>query len=77
MEMGEEGGEGRSRRIQARFVTKLEAAFKVPTTAIAIPADLTRFGLSSLVNALLQAKGIILPTLYKYPFSLCFSFFDF
>ncbi|KAK7282730.1 hypothetical protein RIF29_11736 [Crotalaria pallida] len=51
----EEGNEGTSKRIQVRFVTKLNAPYKVPPTAIAIPADLTRFGLSSVVNGLLQA----------------------
>ena len=56
MDMGEEGAEGISKRIQARFVTKLEAEFQVSAAAIAIPSDLTRFGLSSLVNALLQSK---------------------
>jgi len=55
--MNEESGEGSARRIQVRFVTKLNAPFVVPSTAIAIPADLTRFGLSSLVNALIQSNG--------------------
>ncbi|OIV90218.1 hypothetical protein TanjilG_01414 [Lupinus angustifolius] len=55
MNNGEEGSEGTSRRIQVRFITKLDAPFKVPPTVIAIPADLSRFGLSSVVNGLLQA----------------------
>lgn len=55
--MGEESGEASARRIQVRFVTKLDEPLRVPPTAIAIPADLTRFGLSSLVNALLQSKN--------------------
>lgn len=57
MNMNEESGEGSARRIQVRFVTKLKAPFIVPSTAIAIPVDLTRFGLSSLVNALIQSNG--------------------
>lgn len=57
MSMGDESGEGSSRRLQVRFVTKLDAPFKVPAAAIAIPADLARFGLSSLVNALLQSNN--------------------
>ncbi|KAH1265396.1 Ribosome biogenesis protein WDR12 [Glycine soja] len=56
MNMNEESGEGSARRVQVRFVTKLGEPYKVPTTAIAIPADLARFGLSSLVNALLQSN---------------------
>ncbi|KAG4926509.1 hypothetical protein JHK85_052995 [Glycine max] len=56
MNMNEESVEGSARRIQVRFVTKLGEPYKVPTTAIAIPADLARFGLSSLVNALLQSN---------------------
>jgi len=39
-----------------RFVTKLNASFVAPPTVIAIPADLTRFSLSSLVNALIQSN---------------------
>ncbi|KAL5150039.1 Ribosome biogenesis protein WDR12 [Glycine soja] len=56
MNMNEESGEGSARRVQVRFVTKLGEPYKVPTTAIAIPADLARLGLSSLVNALLQSN---------------------
>lgn len=43
------------RRVQVRFVTKLQAPLKVPTSSIAIPSNLTRLGLSTLVNNLLQA----------------------
>lgn len=55
--MAEENGEGTSRRLQVRFVTRLDAPFKVPATSVAIPADLTRYGLSSLVNLLLQSNN--------------------
>lgn len=55
MDFDMEREEESSRRIQVRFVTKLKAPFKVPTTAIAIPVNLTRLGLSSIVNSLLQA----------------------
>ncbi|KAM7519528.1 hypothetical protein LguiB_018490 [Lonicera macranthoides] len=44
-----------SRRVQVRFITKLKAPFKAPTTAIAIPSNLTRLGLSAVVNNLLKA----------------------
>ncbi|XP_021724368.1 ribosome biogenesis protein WDR12 homolog [Chenopodium quinoa] len=43
------------KRVHVRFVTHLEQHFKVPSNAIAIPSDLTRFGLSSIVNNLLKA----------------------
>ncbi|KAF3638460.1 putative folate transporter 1, chloroplastic-like [Capsicum annuum] len=44
-----------ARRIQVRFVTKLKDPFKAPPSSIAIPSNLTRFGLSSIVNNLLKA----------------------
>ena len=44
-----------SRRVQVRFVTKLKPSFKAPTTTIALPSTLTREGLSSVVNNLLQS----------------------
>ncbi|KAI3872295.1 hypothetical protein MKX03_003186 [Papaver bracteatum] len=44
-----------TRRVQVRFVTKLQAPLKAPTTSIAIPSDLTRLGLSSVVNNLIKA----------------------
>lgn len=43
------------KRVQVRFRTQLEDQFKVPTNAIAIPSDLTRLGLSSIINNLLKA----------------------
>ncbi|XWS40989.1 hypothetical protein CRYUN_Cryun17cG0042500 [Craigia yunnanensis] len=55
MEIDKEINEDNSRRIQVRFVTKLKAPYKVATTAIAIHSDLSRLGLSSIVNKLLQA----------------------
>ncbi|KAE8021800.1 hypothetical protein FH972_007661 [Carpinus fangiana] len=47
--------EDNSRRVQVRFVTKLKPPLKVPPTSIAIPSNLTRLGLSTIVNNLLQA----------------------
>lgn len=44
-----------SKRVQVRFVTKLQPPFKVPATSIAIPSTLTRMGLSTIVNNLLQS----------------------
>uniref|UniRef100_A0A5B7AT01 Ribosome biogenesis protein WDR12 homolog n=1 Tax=Davidia involucrata TaxID=16924 RepID=A0A5B7AT01_DAVIN len=44
-----------SRRVQVRFVTKLQPPFKAPRTSIAIPSNLTRMGLSAVVNNLLKA----------------------
>ncbi|XP_052172807.1 ribosome biogenesis protein WDR12 homolog [Diospyros lotus] len=48
-------GEEFSRRVQVRFVTKLRPPFKVPTASIAIPSNVTRLGLSAVVNNLLQS----------------------
>ncbi|KAL1205891.1 putative ribosome biogenesis protein WDR12 [Cardamine amara subsp. amara] len=47
-------GEDVSRRIHVKFVTKLEPPFKAPVSSIAIPSDVTRLGLSSIVNELLK-----------------------
>ncbi|KAF3444856.1 hypothetical protein FNV43_RR14549 [Rhamnella rubrinervis] len=44
-----------SRRVQVRFVTKLQPPFKAPTASIAIPSTLTRMSLSTIVNNLLQS----------------------
>ncbi|KAL3844606.1 hypothetical protein ACJIZ3_002009 [Penstemon smallii] len=46
-----------SRQVQVRFVTKLKPPYKAPPTSIAIPSNLTRFGLSVLVNNLLEAAN--------------------
>lgn len=43
------------KRVQVRFVTHLDDQFEVPSNAIAVPSDLTRLGLSSIVNNLLKA----------------------
>ena len=59
-----------SRRIRVRFVTKLKPPYKAPPTSIAIPTNLTRFGLSALVNNLLKAGTFFFcpyhPILYIY-----------
>ncbi|RVW82730.1 Ribosome biogenesis protein WDR12-like [Vitis vinifera] len=44
-----------SRRVQVRFTTKLQSPFKTPPTSIAIPSNLTRMGLSAIVNNLLKS----------------------
>jgi len=44
-----------SRQVRVRFVTKLPPPLRVPPAAIAIPADLSRMGLSEIVNSLLAA----------------------
>ncbi|CAI9109832.1 OLC1v1009743C2 [Oldenlandia corymbosa var. corymbosa] len=44
-----------SRRVQVRFVTKLKPPYKAPPTSITIPSNLTRLGLSTIVNSLLKA----------------------
>eukprot|EP00250_Pteridium_aquilinum_P009214 c18520_g1_i1 orf=182-1486(+) len=41
------------RQIQVRFATKLPAELRVATTPFSLPAHLTRYGLSEVINALL------------------------
>ncbi|KAK1433135.1 hypothetical protein QVD17_10041 [Tagetes erecta] len=43
------------RNVQVRFVTKLQPPFKAPTTSVALPSNLTRLGLSAVVNNLLES----------------------
>ncbi|XP_076930753.1 ribosome biogenesis protein WDR12 homolog [Bidens hawaiensis] len=43
------------RKVQVRFVTKLKPPFKAPETSIALPSNLTRMGLSAVVNNLLDS----------------------
>lgn len=57
--------EDTSRRIQVRFITKLKSPFKVPTNAIAIPSNLTRMGLSTVVNNLLLAGTLLYNLIYN------------
>ncbi|EEF36315.1 WD-repeat protein, putative [Ricinus communis] len=47
--------ETEERQIQARFVTKLKAPYRAPSATITIPSNLTRLGLSTIVNSLLKA----------------------
>ncbi|KAK4794832.1 hypothetical protein SAY86_012826 [Trapa natans] len=53
----DDSNEELSRRVQVRFITKLEAPLKVPSASIAVPADLTRLGLSTIINSLLKSKN--------------------
>ncbi|CAJ2667852.1 unnamed protein product [Trifolium pratense] len=57
MNTAEENGKTSTRIIQVRFITNLPEPFKLsnPPT-ISIPSDLTRFGLSSIVNGLLKSN---------------------
>lgn len=69
-----------ARRVQVRFVTKLKPPYKVPPTSIAIPSNLTRFGLSTIVNNLIKAGSLFF---FKKKRKLLFSsiaplvFYDF
>ncbi|XP_073286506.1 ribosome biogenesis protein WDR12 homolog [Primulina huaijiensis] len=49
------GGLETTRQVQVRFVTNLNPPYKAPPTSISIPATLARFGLSALLNNLIQA----------------------
>ncbi|TKW35674.1 hypothetical protein SEVIR_2G390300v4 [Setaria viridis] len=44
-----------SRQVRVRFVTKMPPPLRAPPAAIAVPADLSRMGLSEIVNSLLAA----------------------
>ncbi|KAL4570289.1 hypothetical protein LXL04_025941 [Taraxacum kok-saghyz] len=54
----DENVEDGSRRVQVRFITKLKLPFKAPTTSIALPSNLTRMGLSAVVNNMLQSVSV-------------------
>ncbi|KAH9307100.1 hypothetical protein KI387_011504, partial [Taxus chinensis] len=49
---GEQNNED-SRQVQVRFTTKLPPVLRVPATSFAVPANLTRYGLSEVINTLL------------------------
>lgn len=65
-------GEDASKVVHVKFVTKLDSPFKVPVTSVVIPSNLTRLGLSSIVNSLLTLGRLLFPP----PLSLC-TFVDF
>ena len=46
-------GEDASKVIHVKFVTKLYPPFKAPVSSVVIPSNVTRLGLSSIVNSLL------------------------
>ncbi|XP_010420221.1 PREDICTED: ribosome biogenesis protein WDR12 homolog [Camelina sativa] len=50
-------GEDVSRRLHVKFVTKLDSPFKVPVNSVAIPSNVTRLGLSSIVNSIIQSDN--------------------
>ncbi|RRT44370.1 hypothetical protein B296_00030312 [Ensete ventricosum] len=58
MDFGVAGGAGGSeeaaRRVRVRFTTKLGPPLRVPSAPLAVPSNLTRMGLSEIVNLLLE-----------------------
>ncbi|EOA20689.1 hypothetical protein CARUB_v10001003mg [Capsella rubella] len=50
-------GEDVSRRLHVKFVTKLDSPFKVPVNSVAIPSNVTRLGLSSIVNSIIESDN--------------------
>ncbi|VYS66924.1 unnamed protein product [Arabidopsis thaliana] len=50
-------GEDVSRRLHVKFVTKLDSPFKVPVNSVAIPSNVTRLGLSSIVNSIIESEN--------------------
>ncbi|WOK92374.1 hypothetical protein Cni_G01993 [Canna indica] len=51
---GDGGGEEAARRVQVRFTTKLGPPFRAPSASLAVPSNLSRMGLSEIVNLLLK-----------------------
>ncbi|KAJ4912100.1 Transducin/WD40 repeat-like superfamily protein [Raphanus sativus] len=49
-------GEDASKVIHVKFVTKLYPPFKAPVSSVVIPSNVTRLGLSSIVNSLLTLE---------------------
>ena len=43
-----------ARQVTLRLSTQLPPALRVPATALAVPAQLTRYGLSEVVNSMLS-----------------------
>lgn len=66
-------GEDVSRRLHVKFVTKLDSPFKVPVNSVAIPSNVTRLGLSSIVNSIIESGTLFSP--YLYCASLIFTGF--
>jgi hypothetical protein len=56
-------GEDVSRRLHVKFVTKLDSPFKVPVNSVAIPSNVTRLGLSSIVNSIIESGSLFSPSL--------------
>ncbi|CAN6481974.1 unnamed protein product [Victoria cruziana] len=54
MEGSTSGAAEGSRQIRVRFITRLPNHLKVPSSSMAIPSDINRFGLSEIINALLH-----------------------
>lgn len=52
-----------SRRLHVKFVTKLDSPFKVPVNSVAIPSNVTRLGLSSIVNSIIESGSLFSPSL--------------
>ncbi|GLJ38552.1 hypothetical protein SUGI_0785750 [Cryptomeria japonica] len=52
-ENGSEQNKEESRQVQVRFTTKLPPESKVPSTSFVVPANLTRYGLSEVINTIL------------------------
>ncbi|KAJ4882755.1 Transducin/WD40 repeat-like superfamily protein [Raphanus sativus] len=50
------GGEDAAKVIHVKFVTKLDSPFQAPSSSVVIPSNVTRLGLSSIVNSLLTLE---------------------
>lgn len=56
MDIDRQEGDDVSRLVQVRFVTKLKPPFKAPNASVAVPGNLTRRGLSTIVKDLLKSR---------------------
>ena len=50
---------GEDVQITCRFVTRLPEKFRIAPTPLAVPGKLTRYGLSEVVNHLLDRKSVV------------------
>lgn len=57
-------GEDASKVIHVKFITKLYPPFKVPVSSVVIPSNVTRLGLSSIVNSLLTLGRLLSLSMY-------------
>ena len=68
-------GEEASTQIQVRFITKLSPPLKVAVRSIAVPSNLTRMGLSEIVNHIILSSGMSCFLFHSVVFSVMHGVF--